>query len=93
MEWSLLLAIVGVAALLQLVFFWYYLRLGQGSSQLGNPLTGDQGSTAQASNEAERRSGGDPRREDLVITCDECGHDNEWDAVFTYCANCLNKIG
>lgn len=93
MEWSLLLAIVGVAALLQLVFFWYYLRLGQGSSQLGSPLTGEQGSTGQVSNDVDRQSGGDPRQEEVVLTCDQCGHDNEWDPIFTYCGNCLNKIG
>ncbi len=92
MEWSLLLAIVGVAALLQLVFFWYYLRLGQGNSQLGSPMSGDQTSSAQASNEADHRGGADPHRDELLLTCQECGHENEWDPVFTYCESCLTKI-
>ncbi|MFW6448165.1 MAG: hypothetical protein ACOC0X_01340 [Halobacteriota archaeon] len=93
MEWSLLLAIVGVAALLQLVFFWYYLRAGQRSGQFGRAVTGEQRPTTQGGNEVDRRGGGAPRDEELLVTCEQCGFDNEWDTVFTYCGNCLNKLG
>ncbi|MFP4591413.1 MAG: hypothetical protein ACLFMX_01685 [Halobacteriales archaeon] len=93
MEWSLLLAIVGVAALLQLVFFWYYLRAGQRSGQFGRPMTGEQRPATQAGNEVDSRSTGAPRDEAPVVTCEQCGFDNQWDKVFTYCGNCLSKLG
>ncbi len=97
MEWGMLMVLVGIAALLQLAFFWYYLRLGQsGDSTIPGPTSNssDHGSGAnsnpgvdkQGTNEAD---GGD----DGVVTCPNCGHENEWEPTYEYCSNCVTKLG
>lgn len=94
MEWGFILAIVAFAALLQLAFFWYFLKVGQRNESVYPKLAGDSGddSAFVRSNQPQ----GHPTDHDGEgdrLTCQTCGFENEWDAVFTYCANCASKLG
>lgn len=92
----MLLAIVGLATLLQLAFFWYYVRRGQGNDSIYPKLPGDSGdNTARASANvpAQAPGGGSPEGEDTVVRCETCGFENRWDPVYTYCGRCVSKLG
>lgn len=93
MEWGMLLAIVGLATLLQLAFFWYYIRLGRRNDSVYPSLTGNSSdnATQQASNTRSQ-----PQRqahdEKSTFKCDTCGFENEWDSVYTFCGRCVSKL-
>lgn len=96
MEWGFILAIIGFAALLQLAFFLYFIKAGQSGDSVYPSAASESGEessfnpTGQQSNASSQRPSTD---ESHLLTCQECGFENNWDAVFTYCANCTTQLG
>lgn len=92
MDWGMLFAIVAFAALLQLTFFWYYLRAGQRHDSVYPSATSESSDNpgfSAGSQSSNTQGSGD----ELHVTCSSCGFDNAWDSTFTYCANCVEKLG
>lgn len=91
MDWSVVFAIIAFAAVLQLAFFWYYLRSGQRSDSPYPAAAGESGEnpgvSGSNSSTSSTQDDGEP-----VVTCQECGFDNHWEPTFTYCANCITKL-
>lgn len=92
MEWGMLLAIVGFAALVQLAFFWYYLRLGQRNESVYPQATSESGDPTVSNHQSGSRNRGGAGADTPILTCQECGYDNTWNPVFTYCGNCVEKL-
>lgn len=93
MEWGLLLALVAIAAVLQLMFFWYYLRLGQSGESVYASATSestDHGTRSSGNNTVDRSPSSD---DDTLVTCPNCGFDNDWEPTYSFCANCIEKLG
>lgn len=92
MDWNVVFAIVALAAIFQLAFFWYYLRAGDRRESVYPNATGESGESSSVSG-AKRGHSRHLDDDDTIVTCQECGYDNKWESVFTYCANCASKIG
>ena len=90
MDWSVVFAIIAFAAVLQLAFFWYYLRAGQRADSVYPQAAGENASATGGNKSA---TGQAPAGDGDVVVCQDCGHDNHWDPTFTYCANCVAKLG
>lgn len=93
MDWSVVFAIVAFAALLQLAFFWYYMRSGSRTESVYPQAAGESGEHARVSGGNKTTGGPQSDGDTTVFTCGECGFDNHWDPTFTYCANCVAKLG
>lgn len=93
MDWSVVFAIVVFAAVLQLAFFWYYLRAGQRADSPYPRATGESADNPAAHSGQQHRGGQSSAAGEDALVCPECGHENHWDVVFTYCGNCVTKIG
>lgn len=94
MDWSVVFAIVILATVLQLAFFLYYLRSGQRTESVYPRAAGESMDTPSG---AVRNQGAantnTPEEDGTSVTCTECGYDNPWDPIFTYCANCTAPVG
>lgn len=92
MDWSVIFVIIAFAAVLQLAFFWYYLRSGQRTDSVYPNVAGESGerhsgTTGQQQGPIKRIDG-----DQTIATCRECGFENPWDSTFTYCGNCVTKV-
>ncbi len=92
MDWNVVFAIVALAALFQLAFFWYYLKSGQRRDSVYPSATGESSDNTTVPQGNQRASGHPTGGTDPVLTCSECGYENEWDPTFSFCANCASQI-
>lgn len=92
MDWNVVFAIVALAAVFQLAFFWYYLRSGQRRDSVYPNAAGESGETASVTG-ANQGHTTQMDTDETVVTCQECGFENHWEPTFTYCANCATKVG
>lgn len=93
MDWSVVFVLIAFAAVLQLAFFWYYLRSGGQADSPYPTVTGESGENTPASGTNQHSATNSQPQDEALITCQECGHENHWDQVFTYCANCVTQLG
>lgn len=98
MEWGILLGIAGLAVMIQLAFFLLYIRLGRSEESVYPQVTGETGdrsavtgSSSRSVDTSQSQQAQSPTGDARV--CPNCGYENEWEPVFTYCSNCVAKLG